>query len=668
MRYTIMVIDDDKSNLTAAKILLEGQYEVSLVNSGIRALKLLEKYKPDLILLDLKMPDMDGFEVIDIMKSNERLKDIPVIILTADKSDETERECFIHGAVDYIGKPFKAAVMLARVHRTLELENLRNDLACQVEKKTKELEAVVLQSVMAIANTVDSRSEFKRGHSARVAEYSLLIGRKMGLRSRELKQLYQAALLHDIGKIGIPDSILNKPGRLSAGEMDVIRRHPNIGADILKDIQSMKDVSISVRFHHERFDGEGYPSGISGDDIPVLARIICIADAYEAMTHDRVYRGQLSDHRTQTELEQEKGGQFDPKLVDILIELIAEHGSLRQFTSGREVEPDSNGNLVQRILEKQSETDRNEAALDWLTGLYNRSFSEREIIRRIRKEDGAFFLIDLDNFKMVNDFYGHAAGDAVLKRVAVILKSCIGEDDLASRVGGDEFTIFISGVTDRDRIVKYAEHILEEFNKEKKAEALLAECSLSIGISFASKDSDGYLDIYKKADRALYYVKQNGKNGFEFYNEKHQDLLKKSSDGIAELQRFMRLLENEKTKKGVYEVGYREISRTLKLVSRFVERNDQNLQLVLFTLVAVSTNVDLEQQQEAMSVLEEVIYQSLRKVDISTRYSSSQHMVVLVDADEQGIEIVAKRIKDEFKKNNHTGNFEILYDFLGIGA
>lgn len=666
MKQTIMVIDDDKSNLTAAKILLESQYEVSLVNSGIKALKLLDKYIPDLVLLDLMMPDMDGFEVIDIMKKSDRLKNIPVIILTADKSDETERECFVHGAVDFVSKPFKAAVMLERVRRSLELESLRNDLEHQVKVKTKEVETALLQSVIGIANAVDSRGAYVNGHSERVAEYAVLIARKLEMAEREVHLIYQTALMHDVGRIGIPDSILNKPGRLSASEMELIRNHSNIGADILKDIKSMKDVSIGVRFHHERYDGNGYPAGISGEDIPIFSRIIAVADAYEAMTHDRVYRRRLSDEEVLQEMRNERGKQFDPVVIDAFLELLEENDNLEDMFFDHEAVEADNSYLVRRVLTKQSETDRNEASFDWLTGLYNRSFVEREIIRRMRKENGAFFLIDLDNFKMVNDFYGHAAGDAVLQSVSDILKNAAGEYDLAGRVGGDEFVMYFSGASRKEEVQEFAEGILQEFNEQKRSDILLGECSLSIGIVFVTKDAESYTDIYKKADRALYYIKQNGKNGYEFYNQKHQGILEKSPDGMTELKRFVKLLENEKSKKGVYEVGYREMNRTLELVGRFVERNEQDLQLVLFTLNSVRSKVDLEQQQNAMALLEEAIYKSLRKVDISTRYSSSQYMVVLVDAYEIGIEIVAKRIKKEFEKSNYVGNFEIVYDYVKI--
>lgn len=669
MKHTIMVVDDDKSNLTAAKILLESQYEVSLVNSGIKALRLLEKYIPDLILLDLKMPDMDGFEVIDVMKSNERMKNIPVIILTADKSDETERDCFVHGAVDYIGKPFKAAVMLERVRRSLELETLRGSLELQVQQKTSELEAMILQSITAIAASVDARGAYMKGHSTRVAEYAVLIAMELGWDEEKVNALYHAALLHDIGKIGIPDTIFNKPGKLSVNEMEVIRSHTLVGAEILKDIKSMKEVQESVAYHHERYDGKGYPYGLAGEDIPLTARIVAVADAYDAMTSERVYRSRLPQDKVLAELRNERGRQFDPDITDIILRLLSEHGELEKLYNERQEteEPtDDRGRLVRRVLEKQSETDRSGSSLDWLTGLYNRSFSEREIIRRMREEDGVFFLIDLDNFKMVNDFYGHAAGDAVLQQVADIFKNHAGEYDLASRVGGDEFTIYISGTMGKEEAARRARSILDDFAEQKKKDALLSECSLSIGISFIKKEEDRYIDVYKKADRALYYVKQNGKNGFEFYNESQHDIMEKGQDGITELQRFVRLLDNEKTKKGVYEVGYRELSRTLELVSRFVERNDQELQLVLFSLISASADVDLERQQEAMEILEKAIYKSLRKVDISTRYSSTQHMVVLVDADEAGIEIVARRIMTEFDKNNYYGEFTITYDFVAI--
>jgi len=318
----ILIVDDNKTNLTLAKNELSKEYQVTPVLSGFAALQFLEKRSTDLILLDINMPEMDGRETMRRIKANEKWSKIPIIFLTADSTPETESQCLSDGADDFIAKPFVPQVMQSRVSRILELSDLRNDLEAKLVEKTKEVEMVTLNAVMAIANTIEAKDLYTSGHSNRVAKCSVEIAKRMGMSEDDIKELNFKALLHDIGKIGVPDAILNKPMALEEDEFAIIKKHPVIGGDILKNIAIVSNLHYGALYHHERYDGKGYPKGLMGDEIPYEARIIAIADTYDAMTSDRAYRKALPRELVIAELERCKGKQFDPKITDVFIEML----------------------------------------------------------------------------------------------------------------------------------------------------------------------------------------------------------------------------------------------------------------------------------------------------------------------------------------------------------
>jgi len=324
----ILVVDDNKTNLTLVKSELSGKYQVTPVISGFQALKFLEKKLPDLILLDLNMPDMNGRETMHRIREKEEWSKIPIIFLTADNTAETEEQCLAAGADDYISKPFVPQVMQRRVERILELYELRNDLEVRLEEKRQQVELVTLNAIMAIANMIEARDAYTRGHSNRVAQCSVAIGKKLGLSEKELKNIDYMALLHDIGKIGVPDNILNKPFSLTEDEYAVMKKHPTKGYDILKNFSAIPDLHYGILYHHERYDGKGYPGGLKGEEIPFQARIIAIADTYDAMTSDRAYRKALPLDVVIEEFVENRGIQFDPQLVDVFLGMIKDGFSL----------------------------------------------------------------------------------------------------------------------------------------------------------------------------------------------------------------------------------------------------------------------------------------------------------------------------------------------------
>lgn len=328
---SILVVDDNTMNLRMAEKILSKEYLVYCAQNYIETFEVLKTKKVNVILLDLHMPDMDGFTMINTLKADEKYKEIPVIFLTADNDRQTEIDGFKAGVLDFIRKPFVADIMLQRVSRILELDRLQNNLKDEVKKQTNEarerrikVERLSFQALITLASTIDAKDKYTNGHSTRVAGYSKEIARRLGKSEKEQEDIYYMGLLHDIGKIGIPDEIINKRSKLSDEEYNKIKEHPVIGSDILKNISEIPGIAIGARWHHERYDGKGYPDGLVGEDIPEVARIIGVADAYDAMTSNRSYRDLMPQNKVRSEIENGKGTQFDPVIAMKMLEIIDE--------------------------------------------------------------------------------------------------------------------------------------------------------------------------------------------------------------------------------------------------------------------------------------------------------------------------------------------------------
>lgn len=448
---TILVVDDDKLNLSAARKVLSGEYKVIPVVRGTQVLSYLENEECDMILLDISMPEMDGFELLRKIRTMENGKDIPVIFLTADNDTETETRCFKEGAIDFIVKPFVPTVMQSRIGRALELEELRRGLADKLEKKTREVS--------------DIRSK------------------------------------------------------------------------------SYQDV---------------------------------------------------------------------------------------------------------------------------LTGLWNRAYTENAVNEMISQEKkGALFMLDMDNFKAVNDNYGHIAGDETLKVFAGTLKKFAGEGDILCRIGGDEFMIFVKGVTEKSELSSRAACIISDFQKKFAALSFEIECSVSIGIAQTPEDGLEFNKLYNSADKALYYVKQNGKNAYHFFSDKLQK--EKSRAGkIVDLKYINSLMSRADDGQGAYFLDIDSFHHVYNFICRFVKRNEKDVQTVLFTVNEENQEIDVTEMELILETLEKAIYTSLRRSDVSTRYSSKQIVVILMDTDEVNGSMVADRILDCFYKMYSHQEVQIDYDIACI--
>jgi len=328
-RALVLLVDDDEINRYVVTKLLQDDYRMIMAESGEEAFAILKQQIPDLILLDVYMPQMDGHEVLRRLKDIEAYVDIPVVFLTGDEDESTEIQGFSEGATDFLRKPLRKAVAIQRLNRILELSYLQKNLKREVERQTevaerrrRKVERMSLQMVQALANTIDAKDSYTNGHSTRVARYSVMLAGRMGYTGEKLERVQYAALLHDIGKIGIPREIINKPSRLTEEEYEIIKTHPAIGGSILAEITEISDIAVGARWHHERYDGKGYPDGLMGVEIPEIARIIGVADAYDAMTSKRSYREVLSQEIVRAEIEKGKGSQFDPVIAEHMIQII----------------------------------------------------------------------------------------------------------------------------------------------------------------------------------------------------------------------------------------------------------------------------------------------------------------------------------------------------------
>jgi putative two-component system response regulator len=312
--HKILVVDDNVATTRLLKYLLTAEgHEVMVAGDGLEALARIARSRPDLILLDLELPRVSGYDVCRQIKQDPSTMWIPIIILTGQSASEFKMHCWELGADDFLPKPFQNVEVVARCRSLLRVKRLHDEL--------DSAEAVVF----ALARAVEAKSLFTHGHSERVRDYTLLLADKAGIPKAQLATLEKGALLHDIGKISVPDAVLNKPGPLTAEELFTIKQHTVLGAHIVEPLRSVRSVIPMIRSHHERCDGKGYPDCLHGDAIPLEVRILSVADVYDALASVRPYRPALShDHCLEMLIQNAARGGLDPDLVCIFCELMAE--------------------------------------------------------------------------------------------------------------------------------------------------------------------------------------------------------------------------------------------------------------------------------------------------------------------------------------------------------
>ena len=338
--FTVLIVDDDVTNLSVLNKLLKPTYQVRAAKSGPAALHAARTAPiPDLVLLDIMMPDMSGYEVLKSLRADPVSAEIPVIFMTALSAIPDEQLGFKLGAADYITKPFQPEILMARVHTQLLakqardwLKNANAALEAEVNRRVADIELIEKASIRALAHLAETRDPETGNHILRTQAYVEILANCLASHPRfsatltpiNIDQISKSAPLHDIGKVGIPDTILFKPGPLTAQEWAVMKTHAKLGADAIQKAESDVENTLSflhfakeiANWHHERWDGTGYPDGLKGDEIPVSARLMALADVFDALSNARTYKPAFPVEEARSRILEARGKQFDPDVVD----------------------------------------------------------------------------------------------------------------------------------------------------------------------------------------------------------------------------------------------------------------------------------------------------------------------------------------------------------------
>jgi len=350
----VMVVDDEKRNLRLMEALLMPLgYEVILAGNGEEALEKVRQKPPDVVLLDIMMPGIDGFEVARLLKSEEKTMGIPIVMVTALREAEDRVKALEAGADDFLMKPIEKSELEARVRSLLKVKqyydhmrDYRDKLESDVHQKTRllrealeKLKRASLDTIFRLSSAAEYKDEDTASHIIRIGHFAALVARRLGLNDRTVETILYASPMHDIGKIGIPDRVLLKPGKLDAGEWKTMKEHTLIGRRILKDSNSdlIKMAEITAVSHHEKWDGSGYPEGLKGAEIPQEGRIVAVADVFDALTSKRPYKEPFPLDRSFAIIEENRGSHFDPEIVDAFFSLKEQIVTIKErYTGGEE--------------------------------------------------------------------------------------------------------------------------------------------------------------------------------------------------------------------------------------------------------------------------------------------------------------------------------------------
>lgn len=554
--------------------------------------------------------------------------------------------------------------LIRTVRSVRNLERLRQKK--ELESRRRQTERISLQTIKTISVTVETKNVYTNGHSQRVADYSALIAGALGWDDKRINNLRNAAYMHDVGMIGIPDSIVNKPTRLTEEEYAIIQRHTLIGVDILKDITLIEHVAEVAHYHHERYDGTGYPEGLSGEEIPIEARIVAVADSYDAMNSKRIYRNALEKEKIIEELESCSGTQFDPVIAELFVRLIREG---KVDTALLPAEPIGESKMdhyesettkfisdIMSTMQSQEDSD----SYDFLTGLPVRSKGEILIAQMMQEHDGGLVFVDMDNLKKLNDVYGHKAGDRALKLLGNILKDA-GDNSIACRLGGDEFLLFLPDYS-KDEIHACVKHIFFEFAKAKEDDVELRCADLSAGMSLSTNGAT-FEKCYREADKALYFVKQNGKGNYMFY---HDMPLDRGMSGTGkDLELVAKALQQSGSYTGALDLDYRAFAKVYEYVNSLGERYRHKCYLVMVTMETFPDRmIYIEHIEEALGCMENAIREKIRKVDVCTRFSSMQYLIILFEAQEDRIANVMDRTFAQYNELYGKDDFIPRYEYI----
>lgn len=675
MKKKILITDDSEINRSILADMLKNEFEILEACNGIEAISILKNQgeQISLVLLDIVMPEMDGLEVLAVMHKNRWIETIPVIMITAENSPSYVERAYELGATDFISRPFDSRIVHRRVLNTIILYTKQKKLSNLIVEQIYEKEKQSSLMIEILSNIVEFRNGESGLHVLHIHVITeLLLSRliyktdKYDISRSDINLIAIASALHDIGKIAIPETILNKPARLTQEEFELMKKHTIAGADMLQNLPFRQNEPLVkfayqiCRWHHERYDGKGYPDCLIGDAIPIAAQAVSLADVYDALVSKRVYKDAYSHETAIKMILNGECGSFNPILIECFLDiadtlqqelkvsslselsathirtiqndlvrhdelfasertlLLLEHERTKyrffasmsnevqfEYTTSpsiitlselgakklglpeiivnpekdetlKSIFPENklsrlhhrllnttplnpiinsinriniNGELrwckiIVRSMWSGSDGDQYIGAIgklvditdeqiklsqleqlayhDNLTGLYNLETAERLISEKLAKDDNlqyAMVILDIDFFKKVNDGYGHLHGNSVLKFVADQLNNTVLLDEIAARIGGDEFLLFIDSKNVERRIKNLFDRITNSKNK--------LNVSISIGISLSDEETKTYELLFHKADQALYAAKRADKGSYRIFDSSMEDMFNK---------------------------------------------------------------------------------------------------------------------------------------------
>ncbi len=555
---------------------------------------------------------------------------------------------------------YQAARLYDDIHgqneKYVELLNTQNE----------DIQRMTIQTIMTIANTIDAKDEYTRGHSRRVAEYAAAIAGELGMSEEEVSDMRYIGLLHDIGKIGIPDAVLNKPGKLTPEEYQVMKSHTTIGSEILRDINMIQGLDTGARYHHERYDGKGYPDGLAGEDIPYIARIIAVADAYDAMSSNRIYRRHLDHRRVMEELQRGAGVQWDPVCVDALIRLLDE-GRLPELRPETDMVRHATTILSRVISVAESSAADGRKSRDELTGAYGRDAGIDAIQSAIYQcGNGWVLLFNIDLFHRFNQIHGFAVGDAALK----LLVDTIGGayiNCIIARFNSDEFLTYVPDPN--ENVDALAERFYRLLREKTASSGFAEDLSVSIGMTQVFTEKDRVTVLYENANKALYVAKQRG--GGSYY--RHQ--MESNDDPIDEAPGVdLRRLIGEASSQAADAAAplFPDQGRLRELLADAAGENASFSKVILFTLrTAKNAKPGIDERDRVMELLHEKIVLSAQQTDVIVKYSSTQYALFLGEGGGTRAELDVNHILSDFFKSYSEGEFELhcdTADLTGFGV
>ncbi|WP_434693720.1 diguanylate cyclase [Hungatella sp. SB206] len=531
-KQKILIVDDSKMNRALLIDILEEQYDVAEAENGAEAISLLSRHRTDysLLLLDIMMPEMDGFEVLAYINKYHWNDTLAVIMISADDSPANIKLAYDLGAFDYISRPFDSTIVQRRISNTMLLYARQQRLEKIIAEQFHEQENNNRLMISILSHIVEFRNGESGLHILHVNTITKYLLKQLvrltdqySLSKADISLISTASGLHDIGKISISDTILNKHGRLTSEEFEVIKTHSMIGANMLLDLPIeqqeaplVKVASEICRWHHERYDGNGYPDGLKGEEIPIAAQVVALADVYDALTSERCYKKAYSHEEALKMILEGQCGAFNPILLRCLQE-IADTLESELMDISSEQETENIQNIRNKIdydrlfsYEKYTFLSRKQKDLqllyiDSLTSVYNRRYYDEHF--QDADDIQAMVIIDVDNFKYINDNYGRDAGDIVLQRIAQTVLSCVRKTDAVIRYGGDEFVIIFFSIPP-DIFEKKLERIRHSVDSLIIDDCPELHMSVSLGGSYGSGTTK---KLFKAADNMMYQSK-NTKN------------------------------------------------------------------------------------------------------------------------------------------------------------